>query len=117
MPSSFMPALFPSSSSASACETLRGSRQDREAVRGVRLLHPVLGHADGVPSGTRSPASMNAFARWPSSVFLLMLARKRSPVEMCGDREAPSQGKRGRAPFARTGRSDEDDSHQWSNPS
>src|SRR3954453_430469 len=37
-----------------------------------------------ISSGTRSPASMNFFACWPSSVPWLTLARKMSPVEILG---------------------------------
>ena len=69
---------------ASACGIVRGnpSRMYPSLQSGWLILS--ITRSTVSSSGTRSPWSMNAFAFFPSSVPFLILARKISPVEMCG---------------------------------
>src|SRR3954453_15317178 len=64
--------------------TLRGKPSSRNPLRASSSSSRDRTIPMVISSGTRSPASMNFFASWPSSVPWLTLARKMSPVEIFG---------------------------------
>ena len=111
-----MPAACSISSSASACEHVAREAVEQEAVLGVRLLHPVLGHADGDLVGDQVAG---VHVRLRLLAQLGVLADVGAEEVARGDvRDRQVLGKeRGLRSLARTGRSDEDDSHQRRNPS
>src|SRR3954469_1487980 len=67
-----------------ACGTLRGKPSSRKPLRASSSSSRATTIPIVISSGTRSPASMNFFACWPSSVPWLTLAPKMSPVEIFG---------------------------------
>src|SRR3954452_7472771 len=67
-----------------ACGTLRGKPSSRKPLRASSSSSRETTMPIVISSGTRSPASMNFLACWPSSVPWLTFARKMSPVEIFG---------------------------------
>src|SRR3954451_7884172 len=67
-----------------ACGTLRGKPSSRKPLRASSSSSRETTIPIVISSGTRSPASMNFLACWPSSVPWLTFARKMSPVEIFG---------------------------------